>query len=66
MLIDVDDEVILRQIVQQDILDLIDYKDERKLVEAYIEVLNYNMPEPEFNAWLKEHNIKNRLEKMDD
>lgn len=70
MLIDVDDETILRQIVQEDILNLIDYGgilvDEKETVKAYLTVLDYNMPHSEFQAWLKKHDIKNRLEKMDE
>ena len=70
MLIEIDEEGVLAQILQKDILDLFLYGgilvDEKELVKAYLKILDYYMPESEFQAWLKEHDIKNRLEKMDE
>lgn len=69
MLIEIDEEGVLAQILQKDILDLFLFGgvlvDEKELVKAYLTVLDYNMTFSEFQAWLKEHDIKTRLEKMD-
>lgn len=69
MLIEIDEEGVLAQILQKDILDLFLHGGilvgEKELVKAYLTVLDYNMPESEFQAWLKKHDIENRLEKMD-
>ena len=70
MLIEIDEEGVLVQVLQEDILNLVLYGgilvDEKETVKAYLTVLDYNMPHSEFQAWLKKHDIKNRLEKMDE
>ena len=48
MLIEIDEEGVLVQVLQEDILNLIDYGgilvDEKETVKAYLTVLDYNMP----------------------